>query len=371
MNPYIRKVTVISGIVFLIGSLALHGQILRDSSTLVIIRQDIDLLYNFKFNDARNLSDEFIRHYPDHPIVNLISGLTTYWENYPLLQKSDFQESFENDMRKCIELSENKRDSANEAEYLLASLCARGMLLTFYSDNDMIADVIPLAISTYKPLRSSFEYTSSCTDLLFFTGLYNYYREAYPKEYPVYKSLALLFPEGNTETGIKQLKTSASGSVVLSPESYYLLSWIYLNFENNYSESLHFSRTLHEKYPDNDLYKATFIKNLLLIGKYDEAESLFSESSGSDNGSYLSAQLSVFKAILQEKKYKNPALAEELYNIGIHNLSDFGSYANEYIAYGYYGLSRISKSRGENHTAKIYRNQAEKHAEFKKISFDR
>jgi hypothetical protein len=55
--------------------------------------------------------------------------------------------------------------------------------------------------------------------LTLYQNLYDYYREAYPRIYPVYKSLALLFPRGDMEKGLKELNTSASGSVVLKAES--------------------------------------------------------------------------------------------------------------------------------------------------------
>ena len=80
-------------------------------------------------------------------------------------------------MRQCIKLSETNNNPDYEAEYLLANLCARGMLLMYYADNDLIMEVIPLVTSTYKYLRRAFDFTSACTDLYYFTGIYNYYRE--------------------------------------------------------------------------------------------------------------------------------------------------------------------------------------------------
>jgi hypothetical protein len=358
------------GISFYLSSTPLDAQILKDTFALNLVRKDIDYIYNFEFDKSRKVYSEIAKRYPEHPFVFLLRGITTYWENYPLLPKTPSHESFEDDLKMCIDLSENKRNPGYEAEFLLADLCARGMLLMFYADNDMIAEVIPLTITSYKHMRSSFDYAASCTDLYYFTGLYNYYREAYPREFPVYKSLALLFPEGNTETGIKELKMAASGSVVLGPESYYILTWIYLHFENNYSESLYYSRKLHELYPANELYLAICIKNLLLLKNFEDAEVLLKESSGTDQGSYFQAQLFIFNAIIQEKKYQNNELAGEYYNKGIHKLADIGEYGNEYSAYGYYGLSRISKAKGETQAGRIYRNQAEKLAEFRYINFD-
>ena len=115
----------------------------------------------------------------------------TYWENFPLLNTCPAKDSFEEDLRQCIKIAEKNSYPEHEAEYLLANLCARGFLLMYYSDNNLVMEVIPLATSTYKYMRRSFDFTSVCTDLYYFTGVYNYYRDAYPKAYPVYKPLRL------------------------------------------------------------------------------------------------------------------------------------------------------------------------------------
>jgi len=104
--------------------------------------------------------------------------------------------------------------------------------------------------------------------------------------------------------------------------------------------------------------------------QYDEAEKLIIASPEEAGNRYFQAQLSIFKGILQEKKYLDNILAQQYYKKGIRDISIFGGYGNEYAAYAYYGLSRISEANGEKHIHKIYRKEAMKLAEFKKINFD-
>jgi hypothetical protein len=274
-------------------------------------------------------------------------------------------------MRLCIKMSETNKNPTHEAEYLLSNLCARGMLLMYYADNELLTETIPLTLTTYKYLRRSFDFASVCEDLKYFTGVYDYYREAYPKVYPIYKSLALLFPAGNMESGLKELQLAARNSVVLRAESSFLLSYIYLNFENNYPEGLSYCKTLHELYPENALYLALYIKNLLLMKQYDEAEKLMLTSSREEGNKYLQVQLTIFKGILQEKKYRDNKLAQQFYNQGIHDINVFDNYGDEYAAFAYYGLSRISLSNGDKQTSKIYRKAAMKLGDFKKNNFDK
>jgi hypothetical protein len=371
MRGRFNKILRWMGFLFLISPLPVDAQLLQDSAALKLVKEDIDYIYNLQFNEAREVYPKIVSLYPGHPIVLLLKGIMTYWENYPMLHTNPSHIAFEEDMRQCIKLSEANKNPYHEAEYLLADLCARGMLLTFYSENDLIMEVTPLTISSYKCLRHAFDFTEVCTDLYYFSGVYKYYREAYPKIYPVYRSLALLFPPGNMETGLKELQKAALNSVVLRAESYTMLTWIYLCFENKYPESLYYCKTLYEKYPGNELFLNTCIRNLLLMKNYSEAERLLTSRTSTEGNKFYQAQLMILKGILQEKKYLDNKLAQQYYSTGINEISVFGKYGNEYAAYAYFGLSRLSEGKDEKRTRKIYRREALKLADFKKINFDK
>ena len=105
--------------------------------------------------------------------------------------------------------------------------------------------------------------------------------------------------------------------------------------------------------------------------KYGEAEKLISESSVTEGSNFVRAQLTIIKGILQEKKYNDYKLAQQYYTRGINELSAFGKYGNEYTAYAYFGLNRITKEDDQKRLRKIYRKEALKLSEFKKIDFDK
>ena len=359
-----------TGLLLCISSAVVNAQILQDTSAMNLVRKDIDYIYNLEFDNAIKVYTEIARLYPDHPILSLLKGMMEYWENYPLLISNPSHASFEEDMRECIKLSEGNNKPDFEAEYLLADLCARGMLLTYYEDNNIIAEVIHLTIGTYRHLKRSFNFTSVCADLFYFTGIYNYYREAYPKIYPVYKPLALLFPPGDMETGIKELQMAASSSMVMRAESCSLLAWIYIDFENKLPQGLYYCKLLSDQYPGNSAFLEMYINCLLLSKQYDEAEKLISASYEKPGNNYFQAQLTIYEGILQEKKYHNYKLAQDYYNKGINDISLFGKYGNENAAYAYFGLSRISETGGEKKASKMFRKAALKLADFKKNDFD-
>ena len=355
----------------LFGSNTTKAQLLHNASTLNLVKKNIDCIYNHDFSHAQEIYLKIQKSYPGHPVLFLLKGMQTYWKNYPLLKTTPAHVSFEEDMRQCIRLSEKNIMPSNKAEYLLTNLCARGMLLEYYSENNLSMQVIPLVTSTYGKVRNAFDFSNGCTDLQYYTGVYNYYRDAYPIAYPIYKPLVLLLPSGNMNTGLTELHNSALNGIFLSAESYYVLAGIYLNFENKYQQASNYSMTLHRLYPDNELYFALNLKNLLLLEHYEEAEKLINVALKGTENTYFQAQLTIFKGIIQEKKYHDKNLAQQYYQSGLNKIAPFGEYGNEYAAYAYFGLSRISNIKNETGAGKQYRAKAMKLAAFKKINFDK
>jgi hypothetical protein len=365
------KIFIISFMLsFCIGTGTLNAQILKDTASLNLIKRGVDSIYNMQFRYSEEVYRKISKLYPDHPVVILFKGIMTYWENYPLLPASYARTSFEAEMRRCIGLCENNANLTYGSEYLLTILCARGLLLTFYTDNDLKNEVFPLAKSTYRYIRRSFDFTSIYPDFYFFTGLYNYYREVYPQIRPVYKALAFLFPSGNREKGLEDIQTSAKSAILMKAESFSYLSYIYLNYESNYQQALYFSKYLHDLYPNNPEYLADYITNLLLIKEYDQAEDLIISSGSNEENSFYKAQVSIFKGIIHEKKYHDNKLARQYYNMGIKAIAVFGDYGNEFEAYAYFGLSRIADASGDKESKKDNRKKAMKLAELKKNNFD-
>jgi hypothetical protein len=356
---------------FCISYSALNAQILKDSASLHLVRAGIEDIYNFRFNEAENACKILNKVYPEHPVVYLLQGMIKYWKYFPLIPSSGVRTAYEKDLRKCIELCENKKSKTVEAEYLLANLSARGMLLLFYVDNNLSSEVIPLAISTYQYIMRTFDYTSAYNDFYFFTGLYNYYREAYPKVYPMYRVVAFLLPKGDRAKGLNELNIAATNSIFLKAEASLFLSSIYSSFESDFRKATDYSKSLHQLYHYNHQYLVLYIKNMFLIKKYDEAEKLIISASGqfADN-SFINAEITILSGLLHEKKYQNKKIAEQYYLRGIKALEPFGHIGNEFSAYGYFGLSRLSQNTVDKNSGKSFRKKALALADFKNINFD-
>jgi len=352
-----RIARLILPVCFLI-SVTAQGQILRDTSSMEMIRKSVDEIYNLSFEDAREITDEINLRFPGHPVVYLLKGMIIYWESYPLTPASPENYSFQRDMLTCIELCDRNHDPADYPEYLLANLGARGLLLTFYADNGLSRDVIRFARNTYRFVRQSFNYRGVYPDFYFFTGLYNYYREMYPELHPVYRAFSFLFPKGDRYGGLEEIRMAADSSIMLKAEAYFFLSYIYLNYEKDYQQARFYSLQLHNLYPENTSYLGMYIEILLLTKKYDEADGLIRESLEKPGNEYFKGKLAIFSGLLQEKRYLNISGARKLYNKGLEEISSFGAFGNESAAIAYFGLSRINSFEGNVHQMRVYRKMA-------------
>lgn len=359
--------------IILILFLSLHAgniesQVLQDTAALNLVKATVDQIYNMQFSDAAETTRQIGKKYPEHPVVYLLKGMILYWEGYPLISGSEESREFENQMKLCISSSEDPGPD-NEAEYLLANLCARGSLLGFYTGNDLQSKVISIGRSTYRKLRRAFDFTGTYPDFLFFTGLYNYYREAYADAHPVYRPILALFPRGDKERGMYELRRAFRLSIFLKAEASTFLSSNYKYFENDFANASYFSRLIFRNYPENIIYRINCIEDLILVKKYDEAGKLISAASPGPAGRYYQAQIIILHAILSEKN-KDLDKAEQDYRRGIEMISEFSNYGNQYTAYAYFGLSRISAARNDNNSQRIFHRRALDLTDFDNVTFN-
>lgn len=371
MKIHIKKSYVIVILFTWIFTYSANTQLLQDPTTYAKIKAGVDHIYNFEFAEAESVYRYLQSRYPNHSIPYLFKGLIIYWQNFPITPDSPGSNAFVRTLEKSYGLAEQRfKIDENDAENLLSGLGAVGLLLLYFADNGLARSVISLAPETYKFVMRSFEFTDVYYDFYFITGLYNYYREAYPEAHPIYRPVVIFFPHGDKKLGLRQLKMASDSSLFLKAESNAFLAGIYQSFELKPTTACHFSKKLAYRYRRNTEFRTDYIRDLLILKNYTEAEKLLEKMSNPSGNSYLQAQMDILNAIIFEKKYKNDKKAEKLYLSGIRKAEVYKDYGHEYMAYAYFGLSRISKRSGELKQMKKYRKTALDMAHYEHINFD-
>jgi hypothetical protein len=341
-----------------------NRQLIRDTLTLSRIRTGIDRIYNNEFEGAEEVLVQLQKDYADHPISPLFEGLIYYWKYYPLVPGKPGAEEFEGMMEECWqrgdslkqENSGNEYMSDNEIEGVFFELVARSFLVMYYADNGKSTKAIPHFTTVYRDIIKGMEMQDEFTEFLFMTGLYNYYREAFPEAYPVYKAPLVFFRRGNKDLGLAQLRTASTDADFLHVEATLFLSLIQINFENNPDSSLHYTNKLHRTYPGNPFFHAKYTEMLLINQEYEQGLYQIEELMHLD--SYNRMKGTIYRGIYEEKFRKDAESAKKYYEEGIRMSKPFGERANYTMAYAYIGLYRYYSGNGNKRKAREYHKKA-------------
>lgn len=351
----------LAGWLMLRGSVYGRYDILGDSVTMVAMEQCLDDIYGFRFERAIEYAASFRREHPQHPAGPFLEALIIYWENLPLTPDHPESENYRLKLKEAIKLAgERMADDPMEVEGVFFDLVGQGMLMMYFADNGLTGKVIPYLSPSYQSLKKGFELQEQFGEFMFTTGLYNYYIEAYPRMYPVYRPLALLFPRGDMQKGLRMLERVAMEGIYLKNEALQFLNHLYLSYEDDPDRSLDYIRKLVDNYPDNFLYRCRLLLNLMAIGQTRKcAEEMNVLRRQYPHHPFVTMVLNLFDGYIYEKVFNDLDMSKDKYLSGIENGKVFGVWANTYLAVAYAGLARISRREGDRASAREYGKLAE------------
>lgn len=358
-------------LILIVFDVSAQKSILTNQETLVEIEQGIDSAFNFHFDYADQVYENLALKYPGHPLPPLFKSIIIYWKYFPVTTTGPYNNLYTQNINLAIEKAEAmlKVDDKN-TEAIFLNLMARLLIMQYYADNHESSKVIPFVRRAYKMAKKGFELNDKITDFYFSTGLYNYYREAYPEKHPVYKPIAYFFPDGDKHLGIKQLEYNSHHGIFLDAESLSFLVYISLHFEADYKKASKYTKELYKEYPDNPLFLSYRIRALLLLKKYNKVNQLignFEKETASND--FFQMMKNIYLGIIEEQKNKNYSKAEEYYLKAIKMGKKYKPFSDGRLAFAYFGLSRIWEKR-DHKKASAYRNKAMELATYKHITFD-
>jgi hypothetical protein len=342
-------------------------KILTNKDLMGLIRTGIDKSYNSEFDAAEKIYREVEKRAPGHPAAPLLFSLNYYYKYYPLTPESAGAEPFENNIQEAIRRAGVMIDKNSEdIEAQAMDMIARALLNMYYVDNGNSFKAIPQIMPIYRAVIKGFTLKDKFNEYYFTTGLYNYYREAYPDAHPIYKPVTSFLQHGNKNLGINQLQYAADSCAFLRNEALIFLKIIYLNYENNPEKALIYSRRLFDKYPGNLTFLAGYAETLMMNKQYEKARApiFLLLSRGSKNVAIVMKAL-ILKGIYEEKVKKDLGIAEKNYIAGMKAAETLGPSVDAYRAYACLGLSRVYKLNGNSDKSADFRKKGENFAHYK------
>jgi len=229
------------------------------------IENAIPLIYNCEFQKTDSLFQEIINDYPSEPEGYFFSAMTTYWKILLDKDNTQFDEQYFSQIEKTIEICDKILDSnendvhpprrVNAMFYKGGALGYRGRL-EVHRKNWLTA-----ILDGKKGLSLMMDaYTLDTTnkDTFLGMGLYQYYAEAIPEEFPIVKPLMWFLPSGDKEKGIEFLTRASREGKFTNIEAKYFLLQIRFRFENDFRKALPLAEDLHNEFPENPLFKRIY-----------------------------------------------------------------------------------------------------------------
>ncbi|MEO9967560.1 MAG: hypothetical protein ABJF11_17315 [Reichenbachiella sp.] len=325
-----------------------------NSELLEMVDRGGDLIYNQQFDLAELTIDSLEVLLPNHPIVPMMRAMRLAWQDQPIRTSSPIYEAHERYLRKTIELSEviSNRENDN-LEAMFFKMSAHGLLAEYYAQEGSSFKAMSQAKQTYNLIKKTMEHTAESSELLFLSGLYNYFREKYPERHPIYKSFVWIFKSGDIDRGLVQLDSAVHHSKIVKIEAALYLSYILLRYENNTTRAKYYLERLHKMYPANDYFQAKYLECLMRLKDYDNALPLITKLK-THKKPYFRMCGEIFQGVYTEKVEGLDALAKSYYQKGLSSGKEDLDRGEYYRSIAYLGLGRIAERNKELDLAAEY-----------------
>lgn len=249
-----------------------YDGLLKHPGVQIESAEAINLMYNYKFYEADKEFRWLRIRYPKHPMPYFLMGLAEWWKIVPNTDITDYDSQCIAYMDTTIALAEKLYDnSENKLEpsfFLAAAYAFKGRLYSERKKWTKATFAGKNALKYFEKCKGNADFSP---ELLFGDGMYNYYAQWIPENYPLLKPILMFFPKGNKVNGIKELEKTANTAFYTRVEARYFLVQIY-SMENQYDKAYEMSKYMFEQYPDNPFFERYFARSAFVTGRLAEAE---------------------------------------------------------------------------------------------------
>ncbi len=232
----------------------------------------IDKIYHVKFDSADIIFDNYIKKNSDDPSGYFFKVLVQWWK----INLDKYDESFDDELFKRVdkaaEIADNKLDKNENDNYAMffkgGSIGYRGLVRSVRESWLKAAEDGKESLNL---LQKAYELNDKNKDAVFGVGIYNYFAEYVPENYPVLKPLMIIFPKGDKLKGLKQIQETTLSSQYARTEANFILTYLNQRYENNFTEAEKFCNILKAEYPENPVFERMFAANLVGMNKWNDA----------------------------------------------------------------------------------------------------
>lgn len=372
MNKALKSITVF---LVILSSNYLNGQpkdsldydLLKNPFIQIEASEAINSMYNFEFKKSNSHFNYLKKKYPWHPLPYLLTGLNYWWRIVPNYQDKQWDKQFIAYMDTTKMLAKKLRKHHNEIEgafFLAAAHAFEGRL---YSERSQYRKAAISGKNSLKFLGECSGHETYSPELLFGDALFNYYAEWIRDEYPLLKPLMWVFPAGDKEKGIEQLKEVARNAFYSRTEAQYYLMRLLSQEENDLAGGLQVAGYLNKSYPKNAYFDRFYTQLEYRAGRYSKVEKRAKEilqkiDSGQVGYEANTGRYAGFFLGHIYKLRKNYEEAKKYYNMSITFAEEVKATDKGYYFYSLLHLGEIAEKEGAPELARNYYKRLKKSA---------
>ena len=261
-----------------LGPAALRGQGLTDEAFDAATQRGIEYVYNLDFERADSTFATLVRMRPLHPAGYFFLAMVDWWRILIDIDDERYDDRFMEALDRVVEMCDSILEvNENDVTAIFFKGGAIGFQgrLRFHRDDYLAAANAGRKALPLVQVASSLDPNNY--DILLGTGIYNYYAEVIPQEYPFVKPLMLFVPPGDRRKGLEQLTRASQKARYAAVEATYFLMQVYYFYERDYVYALDLARKLHGRFPNNMLFHRYLGRAFISLGNWDAARETFGE----------------------------------------------------------------------------------------------
>ncbi|MBZ0198651.1 MAG: hypothetical protein K8H86_02205 [Ignavibacteriaceae bacterium] len=250
----------------------------QDSNFDAAATKGIKQIYNIKFDSAAVTFRSLMADYPSHPAGRFFLAMIDWWKILLDIDNESnddiFYQKLEDVIYQCDEILDKDPENIDALFFKGGAIGFRGRLHAYRESWIKAADDGREALPIVE--RASLLDPNNIDVQLGF-GIYNYYADVIPNDYPMLKPLMIFFPDGDKQKGIEQLTNTALNGKYAKYEARYFLATLYYSYENNAFMSDKYIDMLRVDFPDNPTFQRWKGRVAAKMGNYATASLVFKD----------------------------------------------------------------------------------------------
>ncbi|MGA9120225.1 MAG: tetratricopeptide repeat protein [Bacteroidota bacterium] len=242
------------------------------------VQEGIDEVYNLHFENADADFRQLVALRPHDPAGPFFLAMVDWWRIVIDIDNTQYDDRFYAELDRVVDMCDSILDrnpnDVNAMFFKGGAIGFKGRLKFHRNDYLAAANAGRLALPL---VQAASGLDSNNYDILLGTGMYNYFADVIPEEYPFVKPLLLFIPSGDRQKGLQELQLAAEKGKYASVETWYFLLQIYFSYEKNYQKALAIAQQLFSRFPENVIFQRYLGRCETMVGNWPAAGAVFKE----------------------------------------------------------------------------------------------